>query len=113
MELKVGMYVRTKYGLMGKIIKTWESKSKEIIGFNVNNERIDLELDTEYKTSYNIIDLIEVGDYVNGEKVNYISVMNNFVGVNELRTIKKDDIKEILTHEQYENNVYKIGEKEQ
>lgn len=45
------------------------------------------------KHSKNIIDLIEVGDYVNGEKVkeitkNYITVGNVTLGTNDLTGIK-------------------------
>lgn len=76
--------------------------------------------------SDNIIDLIEVGDYVNGSKV--LAVMEN-MKTRELHlemtsnytneeigdcTIYDKDIKIILTKEQYEANCYKVegGEEE-
>ena len=63
MKLEEGMYVRTNEGKITKIIEIDKD------GF----ERVDKCIDfTNYniiKASYNIIDLIEEGDYVNGEKV--------------------------------------------
>lgn len=73
------------------------------------------------KASYNIIDLIEVGDYVNGEKVAYVW---NFKNGNRVSlesaydlgnldyALDDNDIKEILTHEQYEANCYKVNNNE-
>lgn len=68
--------------------------------------------------SFNIIDLIEIGDFVNGIKVNDIS---NIQGLN--KTIQKcllvnidegydfinEEIKTVLTKEQYERDCYKIN----
>lgn len=74
------------------------------------------------KYSFNIIDLIEVGDYVNGHKIieiipkektedNLIRLTTEEsatygVRINELEI----HIKSILTHEQYEANCYKVVE---
>lgn len=57
--------------------------------------------------SKNIIDLIEVGDYVNGEYVVEIS-QNKEIITEPYHFIKHID--NILTHEMYEQNCYKIGE---
>lgn len=70
------------------------------------------------KHSFNIIDLIEEGDYVNGQKVlclkknnddcrddigtSYIEGIDIYLGYDE------SDIKTILTHEQYERNCYRL-----
>ena len=56
--------------------------------------------------SKNIIDLIEVGDYVNGEKVseitkNYITVGRITYGIKDLKGIKS-----IVTKEQYKSVEY-------
>ena len=76
--------------------------------------------DTEYindldviKASYNIIDLVEKGDYVNGLLVTRIcfdeeankKYLNLYGSVSEW---EEEDIKTILTKEQYENNCYKV-----
>ena len=56
MKLEVGMYVRTING------KIWVIASQQAI----SGHRKDI-----INASYNIIDLIEVGDYVNGYKVSF------------------------------------------
>lgn len=59
------------------------------------------------KTSHNIIDLIEVGDIVNGEQV--VNHPDYGLCINNGNKLLCDVIvKEILTKEQYEREVYKI-----
>lgn len=74
-KLEKGMYVRTKNGCICQILRTTYSKylsrNKELCyevdrPINVNNELYDEDI---MKASHNIIDLIEDGDYVNGEMV--------------------------------------------
>lgn len=68
----------------------------------------------QYKASYNIIDLIEVGDYVNGLKV--IDIVENDIYVSDyyaescIGIVKVKDIKSIVTHEQMEQISYRIGD---
>lgn len=73
------------------------------------------------KVSENIINLIEVGDYVNGRKVKHIAMFEGFpdypklIFVDETHlipsdTCENDEIKTILTKELYEANCYKVGE---
>ena len=58
------------------------------------------------KHSKQLIDLVEEGDYVNGELITdkwvtrISSIRSNF---------SEEDIKTILTHEQFEANCYKVG----
>ena len=64
------------------------------------------------KASHNIIDLIEVGDYVNGELVQDIT--GEYIRIDNVSHNKywlSNNIKTILTKEQFENNCYKIGGK--
>lgn len=67
------------------------------------------------KTSHNIIDLIEVGDYVNGYYVEDVlkTFVNVAVGSNYFQspTIYEKDIKSIVTKEQFENMKYGIAKK--
>ena len=66
--MRVGDYVRTKKGLIGKIIDInlgdfqtrYELDNSDEFHYEYRNDII--------KSSPNIIDLIEIGDYVNGEK---------------------------------------------
>lgn len=60
------------------------------------------------KHSKNIIDLIEIGDYVNYESVG--SVDEKEMEIGEGWTVKEKDIKNILTKEQYAANSYKLKE---
>ena len=76
------------------------------------------------KASHNIIDLIEVGDYVNGYPVAYITDLGNEFGKRlsfgdetcvvaskfnfDKVYIYKEDIKSIVTKEQFESMEYKI-----
>ncbi len=118
--LEVNMYVRTKEGNIEKICA-------------IENEHIYT--DDDYlswypsykafnKASHNIIDLIEVGDYVNGEKVSSIQYEGmGFEHIKCIQTICKfdsldnqfytetyynKDIKSILTKEQFEAIQYKV-----
>lgn len=71
------------------------------------------------KVSENLIDLVEVGDYVNGREVKNIAMFEGlpdypkliFVTERHLipgDTCENNDIKTILTHELYEANCYKV-----
>ena len=68
--------------------------------FHIYEEDID-------KSSSNIIDLIEVGDYVNGEIVNEIWINLVLVG-QECRPINEKYITSIVTKEQFERCEYKL-----
>ena len=87
MKLEVGMYVRTRRGLIAKFTEVEKTENDEYNKYIFDgkiywyyeyyNEYV-YEEDFEYwfensvvKISHNIIDLIEVGDYVNGQKVYY------------------------------------------
>ena len=65
------------------------------------------------KSSPNIIDLIEVGDYVNGSCITYISkdrktyTIESKEGYCDLKKLKVDSI---VTCEQFESMKYKVGE---
>lgn len=71
------------------------------------------------KHSKNTIDLIEVGDYVNGREVKHIAMFEGFpdypklIFVDEKHLIPDDtaenkDIKSIVTHEQFKSIEYEI-----
>lgn len=67
------------------------------------------------KHSKDIIDLIEVGDYVNGHKVcmdlksskKHYNSKDNFITCKDY-TFENDEIETVLTKEQFEANAYKI-----
>ena len=112
MEIEVGEYARTEDGKIDKIIN--------------NNcympQYIECEKSLLYKEdivnhSKNIIDLIEVGDYVNGYPVRKIPNFNNELcnfDLNKMEWIPLKNIDvyyNILTKEQYESNCYTVERK--
>lgn len=133
MSLEVGMYVRGKYyqyrGRIGKIIKNYNNELeiayKDGVLKTSTSSFIDDNFDIkgkQYNASYSIIDLIEVGDYVNGKRVVFIDedykvavdendiTTRDFEGRYEFLRIKKEDIKSIVTKEKFENISYKVEE---
>jgi hypothetical protein len=127
-KLAVGMYCR----IDGRINKIIEIDTYENIGatereqddnrfdFPKNKKCIGLEIgfscfkEDITKSSFNLIDLIEENDYVNGRKVwednNHLFIAGNGCYLWLGRDILEENIKEVLTKQQYENNVYKIKE---
>lgn len=125
-EIKVGEYVRTKRGI-GKIIPDGKNvvidKNKRMLYVDKNGIPCDWEFsyyiwsNEIISHSKNLIDLIEEGDYVNGEKVvgrcdNCILILTD-EGQTFLRNIFEDnDIKSIVTKEQFKSVEYIVGGKE-
>ena len=123
--MKVGEYVRTKSGGIGKTIEIDNNAScshiiadNETFGLGWDGEQVNWDFITEIvKSSPNIIDLIEVGDYVNGNKITNIS--EDYCGRTTLIwgfdngdfqcafTIYEEDIKSVVTKEQFETMEYK------
>ena len=118
--MHIGDYVRTKSYGIAKILNTYNnttinysSITLDIIdcfgrlGVSLGNNDI-------IKSSPNIIDLIEVGDYVNGMRVKDINDVGGFVMVNTSsiseNTIFSYNINSIVTKEQFESMEYKVGE---
>lgn len=66
------------------------------------------------KASFNIIDLIKEGDYVNGKKVYSIGLANAIYNIINFKDgtfiINYDEVKSIVTKEQFEQMAYKLGE---
>lgn len=123
MKLEVGQFARTKLGTIGKI----ENNSFYIKLRLKKGNYIVIEEDDIVKASYNIIDILEVGDYVNGYKIEKVnnnlnehkgicnSLDTYLWGVNDLDefeeiVIFEIDIKSVITHEQMEQMAYKVGE---
>ena len=101
MKLEVGMYVRTING------KIWIITSQKAI----SGHRKDI-----IKASHNIIDLIEVGDYVNGKQVietYYKSDEKWHLEIVDSRLLTHDELKHvniqsIVTKEQFESIKYSL-----
>ena len=87
-EIKVGDWIRTKDGYIDKIVDIRDTYSeRKLIAFEKSNSlKSDIGLKAMVvKHSPNLIDLIQCGDYVNGEQITDIwngnrisSVKSNF-----------------------------------
>ena len=135
-NLEQNMYVRTKYGYIARLNKI--NKTDRYTEYEFDN-KIGYDYDgffhsiVEYciddieiiKASHNIIDLIEVGDYVNGEKVIRIdkdpfikgqinlwtnTITSNYWGDISLSPIIEKDIKSIVTKEMFSSMEYRLGD---
>ena len=116
-EIEVGEYVRTKLGEIAKIVDT--NMYDNTIYKDMQGARYYLEDIVNH--SKNIIDLIEVGDYVNGKEVKQIVMFEGFPDYPKLiftdkkylipgEAIENKDIKTIITKEQFNQNSYKVVE---
>ena len=121
--MNVGDYVRTEDGTITRIKMFYEKKweDPELIYARFLCEDYEIyEYPRQTKTSPNIIDLIEVGDYVNGMKVTNIQkdLSNNVEyvfgysreGFEGETMYYDDDIKSIVTKECFESMEYKVKE---
>ena len=102
MEIEVNEYVRFNNGEIGKVIDIKENPSRIVY-----SEYGEIGLISDIVNhSKHLIDLIEEGDYVNGELITdkwdtrVSSIRSNF---------SEEDIKTILTKESYMANCYKVG----
>ena len=121
--MKIGDYVRVNTKTMNKyvgitrlesetdyawyfedltILKRPDMRSKKVVDIN----------DFNYKSSPNIIDLVEVGDYV--DKLRVIDKDKNYIVVEtfdeRIHIYKGEPIKSIVTKEQFEGMEYRIRE---
>ena len=122
-EINVGDYVRTKKGI-AKILGRINEPDNYYFKMLITDKYLEIHDDTEYihdldiiKSSKNIIDLIEVGDYVNGKKVDEISLIEDtyYIKTKVSNTNNYDYlpghlIKTILTKEQFESMTYEVEE---
>lgn len=135
-KIEIGDYVRSKFGEIKRVDKIFYNKKtsgieeygqiiekrKESEGYTVVDAREIV------KHSKNLIDLIEKGDFVNGEKVVGIDNVYNseekligkrikteyrtaqYAGLDNRYYLYERDIKTILTHEMYAKNCYEVEE---
>ena len=104
MKLEVGMYVRTKKGTIYKFDTNNSMAKNGAKKYMVN-------------CSYNIIDILEFGDFVNGYKV--VDIIHNNRKLEPSTMVYceygnsnvgfyNEDIKSVITKEQIEQMVYKV-----
>lgn len=111
MEIKVNDYVRTKEGYICKILKLNEPRYDDgYLDFN-DIDSLRIYKPNVVKSSPNIIDLIELGDYVNGKEIDFIGkdgVYSNYDNA-QYYYCEEKDIKSIVTKEMFEQMEYKIN----
>ena len=123
MELKEGLYIRTKKGI-GKIDKTRIFMKELEIHLDSNQGTIRNVKDNTYWNNVDdiigeprehLIDLIEVGDYVNGKEVSDV-MKNNDGDVTDIAYTEEVEgqsyslmpIKKIVTKEQFNSMQYEV-----
>lgn len=131
MQLEPNMYVRTNKGI-AKVKKlddldnvAWTDNKNIFFGIKRPSGKLYFELyddGTVLKASHNIIDLIEVGDYVNGERVlktncnllYYDDELGEEQDVADALHLEsswiywENEIETIVTKEQFEAMAYKV-----
>ena len=114
-KLEVGMYVRTKWDSICKLVNINDCREPNMkygVEANYLKDIMFIGKDEIKDASFNIVDLIEVGDYVNGCRVHKIGNCLTIILDNEenISWINPNDIKTIVTKEQFESMSYRIGE---
>lgn len=123
MKLEVGMYVRTKDGIIDKVIIDYNGHcaNPNCEYKHISCAKNYYDEDTVTKSSYNIIDILKVGDYVNGYEVKDIDDAFDDIALNvkkprivpyidNIKNAYIDNIKSVITHEQMEQMEYKVEE---
>ena len=107
MDIKSGEYVRTDNGKIFKVLEV-EKGSVKI----KSDYREWIGICCIKKHSFNIIDLIEVGDYVNGKLIHHTDIRKNsaYIYYGNGKTFVDYQIKSIVTKEQFDRGKYVVGE---
>ena len=114
--MNIGDYVRTSDGFIGKITSIENKESVHLFQRSIytdNYKWLDLVLEENIvKSSPHIIDLIEVGDYVNGKQVIDFMLENGKIkGIivdADIWGFDIDEIKSIVTREMFESMKYEV-----
>lgn len=125
-KIEINEYVKTNKGRIGKVAEIRLGFNKDLQVYQdiyILDNGLWTILDYIVKHSNQLIDLIEIGDYVNGYKVISVDydVMNDTTECIELdlnsnyqyNFISIRQIETILTKEQYMANCYKTGGKDE
>ena len=119
-----GMYVKLYDGRIGKIVNSyWRNFDIGKWHFSIENDYYEkmeysyMDIFNYTEPSSNIINLIEVGDYVNGYKVIDIAqapkkalYLNDISQKGALIPRTNKDIESIVTKEQFKSMEYKVGD---
>ena len=113
MKLKKGMYIRYLGNIDKILVVIIDENNPNLNKVYAENETVffsDIE-----KASFNLIELIEVGDYVNGEKVTSAEPVDEkdterYLGFGDYDYYihTSEDIKSVVTKEQFEAMKYVV-----
>ena len=120
MKLEVGQFVRTKDGYISqyKYYDTTNAYMEKLLCIPLSNGTF-ANIEDIVKASYNIIDLIEVGDIISfyedidNYKKQYVIGIPDLITLDEIKDkITNDNIRlvSILTKQEMEQMAYKVGE---
>lgn len=119
MKLEEGMYVKTKKYGIAKVIGNVDDNKFNIDIFKKDGITLRCKkMKDIIKASHNIVDLIEVGDYVNGYKVSFKgNDYKPFVqcdypvqcGTTNHYRFYEESIYSIVTREMFSNAEYRVG----
>ena len=114
-EIEIGEYIRTKRGYIRQVVRR-DVDDHILLDIGFEGARYLTKVEEKediVKHSKNIINLVEVGDYINGYLVvaisddGYIEIaIGDDIEQGELLTVK--DIKSIVTKEQFESIKYEV-----
>lgn len=104
-EIEVGEYVRTFKGRLIKVREEcyYDEAFGEYIIDGEEYHKINIK-----KHSFNIIDLIEEGDYVNGQRVSSKTKKYIVIEDSDYSSFEVKDIKSIVTKEQMKSVEYEV-----
>ena len=112
--MEIDEYIRTPKGKLGKVIRIWKCKDRKryLIDWG-NGKATYISQIKNIKHSKDIIDLIQVGDFVNGNKVIKIecgcyAITSEKTACNLNKSYTDYQIKSIVTHEQFKEMEYRL-----
>ena len=121
MDIKVNEYVRTKFGYIAKLESIYISEyTGETIYECDSTVYMDYGDPVRYfegkdelgkfvvKHSFDIIDLIEYGDYINEEFVGSVDYEKKTVEIGEGWTVKHNEIENVVTKETFDSIKYEV-----
>lgn len=114
--IEAGEYVRTDDGRIIKIDGSWKYSTNNkgtILFIHITQIPVSYYTKKITKHSKNIIDIVELYDYVNGFIVFDIKTRDNGEKAIQLMhgvLLEQDEIDSIVTHEQFEAMKYKVEE---
>ena len=108
--MKIGDYVRTKHYGISKITDIYNEDKIELDNVNAFGIKgVCYMTENIIKSSPNIIDVLQVGDFVNEYKITGKSNLNILYTYDEQVMLTSKNIKSVVTKEQFNSMKYKIG----